>query len=182
MDIRSNLCLLVGLLICSVAIAQSKYITRTGTLGFESSMASFEPVVAKNESVTAVLDTDNGRIAILALVRGFRFPNALMEEHFNENYAETDRFPKASFSGRLINFNLNDLQKLYIIEGELNFHGVTQSISNVVAKVKTGENSVYLSGAFMATVADFDIEVPKLVRKKISKDIEITFELLLKKP
>ncbi|MBT8273073.1 MAG: YceI family protein, partial [Bacteroidia bacterium] len=65
--------------------AQQKYLTKAGTLSFEASVPSFEEVAAKNEAVTAILNTENGEFAALALVKGFRFKNALMEEHFNEN-------------------------------------------------------------------------------------------------
>ncbi|MDG1761166.1 MAG: YceI family protein [Flavobacteriaceae bacterium] len=181
MSIRNKgIAFFFGLLFCNLSIAQTKYITRSGVLGFESSMASFEPVIAENKDVTAVLDTNNGNIAILALVRGFRFPNALMEEHFNENYAETDRFPKATFSGTILDYENIHSQKQCVISGALSFHGVTQSFQNIVAHIEINPNSIRLKGTFLGTVADFDIQIPKLVRNKISKDIEISFDLLLK--
>ena len=87
--------------------AQEKYLTKTGELSFEASVPSFEEVAAKNNSVTALLNTENGEIAVLALIKGFRFKNALMEEHFNENYAESTKFPKALFKGQIVNFSLD---------------------------------------------------------------------------
>lgn len=183
MTILNNIVsLLAALLFCCVSISQTKYVTRSGTLGFESSMASFEPVVAQNKTVTAVLDTENGNIAILALVRGFRFPNALMEEHFNENYAETHQYPKATFSGNLAEFDKKNIQKTYEIHGKLSFHGITKPVTNVIARLEQQEGIIRLKGKFLATVADFNIEIPRLVRKKISEDIEISFDLPFKKP
>ena len=180
--LNKGICLFFGLLLSTLSIAQTKYITRSGILGFASSTASFEPIIAENNTVTAVLDNDNGNIAILALVRGFRFPNALMEEHFNENYAETDRFPKATFSGTILNFESINTQKQCAISGALSFHGVTQQFQNIIAYIEVNSNSIRLKGTFMASVADFDIQIPKLVRKKISKDIEISFDLLFENP
>ncbi len=84
-------------LISSTLIAQSKYYTKSGSIDFEASVPSFEEVKAKNNTVTSILNTETGEIAALALVKGFRFKVALMEEHFNENYAETHKFPKATF-------------------------------------------------------------------------------------
>ena len=80
-----------------VGFSQSKYLTKSGLLNFEASVEAFEEIKATNNNVTAILNTENGQFAALALVKGFRFKNALMEEHFNENYAESDEHPKAIF-------------------------------------------------------------------------------------
>ena len=69
-----------------VVISQGRYITKTGEINFEASVPSFEEVKAKNSNVSAILNSDNGEFATLALMKGFRFKVALMEEHFNENY------------------------------------------------------------------------------------------------
>jgi len=95
----------------SLANSQEKYWTRSGTLTFEASMPAFEEVKATNENVTAILNTTDGTFAALALVKGFRFKNALMEEHFNESYIESNRYPKAIFKGQLLNFDVRNLEK-----------------------------------------------------------------------
>ena len=92
----------------SLANSQEKYWTRSGTLTFEASMPAFEEVKATNENVTAILNTTDGTFAALALVKGFRFKNALMEEHFNESYIESNRYPKAIFKGQLLNFDVRN--------------------------------------------------------------------------
>ena len=105
--------------------AQEKKITKNGIVNFEASVPSFEPVEAKHNSVSAVLNTSSGEIASLALVKGFRFKIALMEEHFNENYAESTKYPKAIFKGTIQNFNVNKLTvnpQKFIIKGSLEFH------------------------------------------------------------
>ena len=77
------------------AFSQGKFLTKSGAITFEASVPSFEEVKATNDKVTAIINTETSDIAALALVKGFRFKVALMEEHFNENYAESDKFPKA---------------------------------------------------------------------------------------
>jgi hypothetical protein len=145
-------------LACMSTFAQNKYITKTGTINFEASVPSFEEVAAKNNSVTAIFNTENGEIATLALVKGFRFKNALMEEHFNENYAESDKFPKATF------------------------HGKTEPFENISISSATEKSMIKINGAFSAKASDFDIEIPKIVSKKISEDIKVYFQFdLLKK-
>ena len=99
-----------------------KKLTKTGTITFEASVPSFEEVKAKNEAVTCILNTDNGEIAALALMKGFRFKVALMEEHFNENYIESNKYPKATFKGKIEGFDVSKITtspKEYNIKGKL---------------------------------------------------------------
>jgi len=86
---KTYILIITTLFFASHSYAQ-KYYTKTGKIDFEASVEVFEPVVASHDNVTSVLDTSNGQVAILALMKGFRFRNALMEEHFNENYIESD--------------------------------------------------------------------------------------------
>lgn len=174
--------LLILLLISVSSTAQSKYLTKTGTINFEASVPSFEEVAAKNNSVTAIINTDNGEFAALALVKGFRFKNALMEEHFNENYAESDTFPKAVFKGKINDFNFENVKTNYTINGELTFHGQTQTLKNIPITVSIQGNSININGEFSAKASDYGIDIPKIVSKKIAEDIDITFffELLKK--
>ena len=162
--------------------AQEKYLTKTGELSFEASVPSFEEVAAKNNSVTAILNTENGEIAVLALIKGFRFKNALMEEHFNENYAESTKFPKALFKGQIVNFSLDKSIKNFKINGELSFHGVTQTIENIPVIINESNGKLMIEGAFEVLASDFKIEIPKIVRNKIAEDVDVSFRFeLLKK-
>jgi len=161
------------------AFGQTKYFTKTGTIDFEASVPSFEEVAAKNNSVTAILNVDNGEFAALAFVKAFRFKNALMEEHFNENYAESDTYPKATFKGKIEGFDDNNLKSSYVIKGELTFHGETKSLNNVMLQISKNDNILELSGSFKVLVSDFNIEIPKIVRNKLSEEVEITLKFEL---
>ncbi|MDT0558160.1 YceI family protein [Ichthyenterobacterium sp. W332] len=160
-------------------IAQTKYITKTGTLNFEASVPSFEEVAAKNNSVTAILNTDNGEFAALAFVKAFRFKNALMEEHFNENYAESDTFPKATFRGKIEGFDLQSDNTSYPISGELTFHGKTKTYQNLKLYITKKGEAIILKGNFKVLVSDFAIEIPKIVRNKLSEEVDVTFNFEL---
>ena len=107
-------------------------------------MEAFEEIKATNNNVTAILNTENGQFAALALVKGFRFKNALMEEHFNENYAESDEFPKAIFKGELTGFSIENIQTTYSINGTLSFHGVTKALENVSVEITPSRKFVQL--------------------------------------
>lgn len=165
------------------AFSQSKYLTKTGTVTFEASVPSFEEVAAKNNSTTAILNTENGEFAALVLIKGFRFKNALMEEHFNENYAESDDYPKATFKGKISNFtfeNINSSETTLIYSGTLSFHGETKSLENLILKITLNEEStIRLSGSFSVEVSDFNIKIPKVVRNKLSNTVNATFDFEL---
>lgn len=165
---------------CST-FAQTKLITKTGSVEFEASVAAFEEVRAKTESTTAIINTETGEFAALILVKGFRFKNALMEEHFNENYAESHDFPKATFKGKLSNFDIKNLKDTYKMDGSLTFHGKTTQLKDVACNTVNTENGLLLTGSFITSAEDYDIEIPKIVSKKIAEDIEVSFSFDLKK-
>ncbi|EDP71028.1 hypothetical protein FBALC1_01052 [Flavobacteriales bacterium ALC-1] len=175
---------LAVLFISLSAIGQDKYLTKTGTLDFEASVPSFEEVAAKNKSVTAILNTKNGDFAALALVKAFRFKNALMEEHFNENYAESDKHPKATFKGKIEGFNfdaLSEKDSSLSVNGSLTFHGVTKKLDDIKLNIKLVDGQIVLSGSFKVMVSDFDIEIPKIVANKLSDEVSVAFNFELEK-
>ena len=161
--------------------AQEKYYTKSGTIIFESSVASFEEVKATNTKVTAVFKPETGDIAALALVKAFRFKVALMEEHFNENYAESNKYPKAKFSGKIENFDQTTLYNTKVwIKGKLSFHGVTKEI-RITADISNKKDIILISSSFTLKPEEFGIEIPKIVRKKIAKEVDVSLIFSLKK-
>ena len=162
--------------------AQTKLVTKTGKITFEASVPAFEEVKAKNESVTCILNSANGEIASLALLKGFRFKVALMEEHFNENYVESDKYPKATFKGKIDNFDSSKLTasgKDYTIKGKLELHGKTKDIT-IIAKIKKTDNGVEIDSNFTINTDDFDIEIPSVVSKKLTKKVAMNLVFTLK--
>ena len=175
-----HLCILFAF-VSVLGFSQEKYLTKSGLLNFEASVDAFEEIKATNTNVTAILNTANGQFAALALVKGFRFKNALMEEHFNENYAESDEFPKAIFKGELTNFSLENIQTTYSIIGTLSFHGVTKTLENVSVELTPSENSFNFKGSFEIAPNDFDIEIPSIVSSKIADSVTVVFDFKLMK-
>ena len=164
--------------------AQSKYIDKKGKIVFEASEKLFEEVKARTESATAILDLETNQIASLALVKGFRFKNSLMQEHFNENYIESDTYPKATFKGKLIDFEpsqLSETPSIVSVEGKMNLHGKEKDILTDLSIYKK-ENSIVVDGVFKVKPEDFDISIPKIVRNKIAKEVlvQINFNLIRK--
>jgi len=163
-------------------IAQDKMITKTGQLTFEASVPSFEEVKAKNESVSCVLNTKTGEIAALALQKGFRFKIALMEEHYNENYVESDKYPKATFKGKIENFDLSKVDisgRTYIINGKIELHGKSKQIA-ITASIKKVADGIEITSDFVLNTDDFNIQIPNVVSKKVSKKVNVSFNFVLK--
>ncbi|MBP8157434.1 MAG: YceI family protein [Flavobacterium sp.] len=170
------------LLINLQSFAQTKLVTKTGKITFEASVPAFEEVKAKNETVTCILNPTNGEIASLVLMKGFRFKVALMEEHFNENYVESDKYPKATFKGKIDNFDLSKLTasaKDYSIKGKLELHGKTKDIT-ISAKFKKTDAGVEIDSDFTVNTDDFDIEIPSVVSKKLTKKVAVKLDFTLK--
>lgn len=161
---------------------EAKKLTKTGSITFEASVPSFEEVKGKNDAVTCVLNTTNGDIAALALMKGFRFRVALMEEHFNENYMESSKYPKATFKGKIESFDASKLTstvKDFTIKGKLELHGKSKDIVTI-GKIKKNGNDIEIKTSFSVNVSDFNIEIPSVVSKKIAKKVDIDCNFLLK--
>jgi hypothetical protein len=175
--------LLLGFIIIGIAsFAQDKMTTKIGKITFEASVPAFEEVKAKNDGVTCVINSKTGEIASLALMKGFRFKIALMEEHFNENYVESDQYPKATFKGRIENFDVKDLSatsKDFTMKGKLDIHGKSKEITTV-AKIKKTDAGIEIKSDFNVNASDFAIEIPSVVKSKVSNKISIKTEFLLK--
>ena len=171
------------LLAVTIAFGQSKHMTKSGSTSFEASQPSFEPIEATHSAVSALLNADTGELAVLALVRGFRFPLALMEEHFNENYIESHQYPKTSFKGSILNFDSNALSnqpRTVQLTGELSMHGVTKLIS-VSATITQSDEQITLTSSFSVKTSDFGIKIPSLVRKQIDENVQVEVSLPLQR-
>jgi len=181
---KKRFLVLAFLAIGLTGIAQQRYATKTGTLFFEASTANFEPVAAKNTSTSAILKND-GTLAVLALIKGFRFKKALMEEHFNVKFMESDTYPKAKFVGKINEFEADDLSsefKEYTVKGTLSLHGIDKPVETKVFLKKDANGQINLKTKFSVAVADFDIAIKSKIAKKIAKIVNINADLDLKRP
>jgi hypothetical protein len=163
------------------SITAQKLKTSSGQVSFEASMPAIEEVAAKNSTSSCILDKSNGNIASQCLIKAFKFKVPLMEEHFNENYMESNKFPKSTFSGKILNFDASKLSKsktAYDLEGDLTIHGVTKKIKTKIYLVLDGAK-VNASSNFSVKPQDFKINIPNLVKDKIAKDVKVTFNYIL---
>ena len=173
--------LFITLLSTAYTYSQQRFIDRNGVVVFEASEKLFEPVKAKNESVSVLFDTTDNKIASLALMRGFHFQNALMQEHFNENYVESDLYPKALFKGEILDFDIDNADRTaqqYKIKGSLEIHGVSKEITSTVQIQKIG-NIIAMQGNFTVVPEEFEIKIPKIVENKIAKTVLVKLDFKL---
>ena len=166
----------------TVAFAQEKMITKTGKVTFEASVPAFEEVKATNSGVTCVLNPKTGEIASLSLMKGYRFKLALMEEHFNENYIESDSYPKSTFKGKIENFDVASLTatpKDYNMKGKIELHGKSKDIT-IPAKIRKTDAGIEIVSSFNVNANDFGIEIPSVVKSKVSNKVSIKTEFTVK--
>ncbi len=170
-------------LLFSMSLFSQKMITRSGEIKFEASMPAFEEVAAKNNTVSCIFDKATGEIAVLALVKAFRFKVPLMEEHFNENYIESDKFPKATFKGKVTNFDASKLSSgkaIFDVEGDLTLHGVTKKVKTKITFVQSGDKLI-ANCSFKIKPTDYNIKIPSVVKSKIAESVEIDLKFDLEK-
>lgn len=175
--------LLITMIVNSLSLfSQEKLITNSSTIAVEASVPSFQPVKGINSNVTFVLNRRTGEIASLAMMKGFRFDIALMEEHFNENYMETDKYPKAVFRGQIQDFDANNLTedyRDYIIKGKLELHGQSRDVS-VKAKITKSGPRITILTDFSVNADDYDIPIPALIKYKLDNKVNIQIIAVLK--
>lgn len=175
---------LIFLSLLSASVFSQKYYTKSGQTEFKASVKTFEPIEAVNENTSALLDTENGAIASLLFVKAFTFRVALMQEHFNENYMDSNKFPKATFKGIVEGFNFSEIAEntSYRVKGMLTIKGIEKEIA-ALATFSKREHQLIMSSSFGVQAEDFGIEIPKIVRNKISKTIKISlvYEFVEKK-
>ena len=175
MKIFNKMILLFSIILASNFAFGQKAVTKTGQVKFLASNASaLEEVAATNSSVSAVMDK-SGAVAIQALIKSFKFKIPLMEEHFNENYLESDQFPKATFSGKIVNFDatkLNATKKSYDVEGDFSLHGVTKHIK-FPAMISNENGKTNITSTFGIKPEDYNIKIPSLIKQKITENSKI---------
>jgi hypothetical protein len=174
-----RLILLVFFLNIVFTVNAQKYITKNGYIGF-SSHTPLEDIKGDNNQVASLLDISTGEVVFQAIIKSFHFDRALMEEHFNENYMESDKIPKSSFKGKItnlssVNFSKNGTYDV-IVEGDLTIHDVTNKINaKGVIEVLTG--GINGNSKFNIVPEDFKINIPEVVRDKIDKSLEVTITM-----
>jgi polyisoprenoid-binding protein YceI len=155
-------------------LSAQKFFTKEAKVKFNAS-SPLENIEATTNKGTLVIDAAASKVEAAVLVKGFHFEKALMEEHFNENYMESGKFPKATFAGELL--SKVDLKKDGVqdvkIKGKLSMHGVTKDVETSAKITVKGGSITAAAASFVATMADYSIAIPSAVKEKIAKTAKI---------
>ncbi len=166
--------------ISNTAFSQKNY-TKSGKISFSSS-TPIENIEAVNKGITAILDTQTGTLQFSALIKGFEFEKALMQEHFNENYMESDKFPKANFTGMILENGKVNYTKEGIypvkVKGNITIHGITNDLETS-GKISISKGIPQVSAIFNINLVDYKINIPSLVADKIAKQVKVNVNATL---
>ncbi len=163
---------LIFVCVC-VELNAQQFISNNGIVSFYSE-TPLENISAVNKNVSAAYDLASSDLVFQLDIKKFIFPIALMQEHFNENYLESDIYPKSKFIGRVVNI----IDEQATVSGDLTIHGITNSIKMVGSFIKS-KNSVLINSKFIIKLKDYNIKIPKIVMYKIAEEIEVKVNIEL---
>ena len=172
--------ILVCFLFSSQIFAQ-QYLSKEGVVSFYSE-APIENIEAVNKKATGVVDLRTGGFAFQILIEDFVFPNSLMQEHFNESYMESEKFPNSTFTGVIPDISSLDLSEEQTIDVKGNFlvHGINRDM-NMAATILIKDEKFIISSKFDVVLDDFNIDIPKIMMYKIAEVINVNVEMNLQK-
>lgn len=156
--------------------AQDKYYSKKAIVSFNAS-TSMEDIDAQTNTGTIILDTKTGKLESSVLVSAFQFKRALMQEHFNENYMESSKFPKAVFKGEITNLSEVNFKKdgtyTLKVKGIMDMHGVKKEVTTDGTLTVAGKDLKLVSSNFIIKCADYDIKIPSVVADKVAKEVKV---------
>ena len=167
------------LLALSSAAYSQKFTAEKGDITFFSAGA-IEGIEAKNTMVGSLFNATSGELLFIAKIRDFIFPKSLMREHFNEKYMETERFPKSTFTGKLVGFkpNGNGEQRVSAV-GKINIHGITKDVE-VPGTIEFRDGKAFMRAKFIVKLADYNIKIPTLIWQNIAEEVEVRVDFTYK--
>ncbi len=166
--------LIIGLfLFHSLGFAQQYASTKSKVTFF--SEALIEDITATNDKSRSVIDTSTGKIAFSIPIKDFKFRKSLMQEHFNDKYLESDKFPRSTFSANLIDFENGKNYEGIIAEGDFEIHGVKKKVQ-IPGSIEYKGGKMIIHSVFTILIADYDIKIPRLMFQNIAEEIEITID------
>lgn len=156
-----------------------KYVLEKSVVTFYSE-AAIENITAKNEKTNSVLNIQTADVAFSVPIREFQFAKKLMQEHFNEKYMESEKFPKSTFSGKIIGFD-NAAKGVQQVKanGKLTIHGVTTTLE-IPGTAEVLADRILLKSKFIVKLADYNIKIPQLMWQNIAEQVEVTVDFTYK--
>lgn len=166
--------LIIFFIFGSTFVAAQKMTLEKSKIVFFSD-AAIEDITAENKKTSGIFNSDNGEIVFSIPINAFKFAKALMEEHFNEKYMESDKFPKATFQGKVEGYDKNSNSQSAKAIGKLTIHGVTKDVEIPGTMTRQG-SKLQMNSKFMVKLADYNIAIPQLLWQNIAEQVEVTAE------
>lgn len=172
------LLMIAGLISSKPSLAQ-KFIAEKSFVSFYSH-ATVEDIKAEHKNANSIFNTETGDIVFALPMKEFKFDKALMQEHFNEKYMESEKFPKATFQGKVEGFQktTTGIQQVKAV-GKLNVHGVTKDV-DIAGTLEVVDNKLQLKSKFVVKLADHNIAIPQLMWQNIAEQVEVTLDFIFK--
>lgn len=168
---------------CTASAQPVIYTSNNGVVSFRSE-APFELINASSKEMKGAIDLSKNNFAFRIRIRSFEgFNSPLQKEHFNENYMQSEQFPEASFSGKIIETIDYSIKGKYTIraKGNLVVHGVEQE-RIIKSEIEVTGNSIRINSSFSVLLSDHNIPIPRVVKEKLANEIlvSISTELFAK--
>lgn len=167
-------------LFCVMALegTAQKYVAEKSVITFFSD-ALIEDITATNSKIASILNKETSDLVFSVPIREFQFEKKLMQEHFNEKYMESEKYPKATFSGKLINLDVTKTNEQQVkAKGKLTIHGVTKDVE-LDGTAQLGDR-IFLKSKFMVKLADYNVTIPQLMFQNIAEEVEVTVNFIYK--
>lgn len=171
---------LVGLLFFQVYGFSQRFEVKSGNITFFSD-APIEDIEAVSTKLSSLFDKPSGKLAFSVPIREFRFDKKLMQQHFNDKYMESAKFPVATFSGDLAGYDqsLTGMQQV-TARGELSIHGVRKRVE-IPGTITVKPDEVIVDATFVVALKDYNIEIPQLLWQNIAEEIKVTVSVVYKR-
>jgi hypothetical protein len=177
MNRKSGYFIFLFIMVAFICQAQSIFTCKEGKVSFFSE-APMENIEAHSTSVNSFLNTSTKEVAFIISIRGFRFAKSLMQEHFNEKYLESDKYPNATFKGKIneeVDFTKDGIY-LVTSTGKMNIHGVEKQITHT-GKLTVKKNEINLVSDFDVAIKDYNITIPKLLFQNIADTVRVKMDV-----
>ena len=156
-----------------------KFVTETSHVSFYSH-AAIEDIRAENKKASGIFDSETGDIAFSIPINEFQFAKSLMQEHFNEKYMESDKYPKGSFQGKITGYNKSAAGTQQVkASGKLTIHGVTKDVE-IPGTIEKTDGKLAMKAKFIVKLVDYKIKIPELLWNKVAEQVEVTVDFTFK--
>lgn len=166
-------------LVISFSSQAQKYSAESGIITFFSD-ATLEDIKAENKKVVSLFNSSTGAIAFSVPIVEFQFEKSLMQEHFNEKYMESEKYPKASFQGTITDFKMDAPGEQRVqATGKLTIHGVTKEIT-VPGTFQNKDGKILMGAKFIVRLEEYKVEIPQLMWQNIAEEVEVSLNFIFK--